>query len=134
MNILETFTSAILETRKVWLLQAMEGMFAMLEDSDGNSYIPVWQSEELAKNAAVEDWENYSVTEMGFSELVVWLKELSQDEIDIAVAPEKDGEITAIASANFRKWVKPYADDSYKEEKDDDDDDFDYGEGWEHSF
>lgn len=112
----------------------MEGMFAMLEDSDGNSYIPVWQSEELAKNAAVEDWENYSVTEMGFSELVVWLKELSQDEIDIAVAPEKDGEITAIASANFRKWVKPYADDSYKEEKDDDDDDFDYGEGWEHSF
>lgn len=134
MNILETFTSAILETRKVWLLQAMEGMFAMLEDSDGNSYIPVWQSEELAKNAAVEDWENYSVTEMGFSELVVWLKELSQDEIDIAVAPEKDGEITAIASANFRKWVKPYADDSYKEEKEDDDDDFDYGEGWEHSF
>ena len=60
------------------------------------------------------------------------MKELSRDEIDIAVSPEKDGEIMAIASANFRKWVKPLADDSYHEEPDDDeeDDDFDYGDGW----
>lgn len=101
MNRLEDFIAAITETRKVWLLQAMEGMFAMLEDDNGNSYIPVWESETLAKNSAIDDWEGYKVTEMGFSELVVWLKELSRDEIDIAVSPEKDGEITAIASANF---------------------------------
>lgn len=131
MGNLETFLDKIAETRKVWLLEAMTGMFAMLEDADGNSYIPVWESEELAKKAAKEDWENYEVTEMGFSELAVWLKELSRDEIDIAVSPEKDGEIMAIASSNFRKWVKPMADDSYKEESDDEDeDDFDYGEGW----
>ena len=131
MGNLETFLDSIAETRKVWLLEAMTGMFAMLEDADGNSYIPVWESDELAKKAAKEDWENYEVTEMGFSELAVWLKELSRDEIDIAVSPEKDGEIMAIASSNFRKWVKPMADDSYKEESDDEDeDDFDYGEGW----
>ena len=59
------------------------------------------------------------------------MKELSRDEIDIAVSPEKDGQITAIASANFRKWVKPLADDSYHEENDEnDEEDFDYGEGW----
>ena len=132
MNTLESFLDVLSETRKVWLLEAMTGMFAMLEDSEGNSYIPVWESEELAAKAAVADWEGYEVTEMGFSELAVWLKELSRDEIDIAVSPEKDGEIMAIASSNFRKWVKPLADDSYHEENDDDedDDDFDYGEGW----
>lgn len=131
MNTLESFLEAISETRKVWLLEAMTGMFAMLEDSEGNSYIPVWESEALAAKAAVEDWEGYEVTEMGFSELAVWLKELSRDEIDIAVSPEKDGEIMAIASSNFRKWVKPLADDSYHEEPDEDDeDDFDYGDGW----
>ena len=131
MGNLETFLDNIAETRKVWLLEAMTGMFAMLEDADGNSYIPVWETEELAKKAAKEDWESYEVTEMGFSELAVWLKELSRDEIDIAVSPEKDGEIMAIASSNFRKWVKPMADDSYKEESDDEDEeDFDYGEGW----
>lgn len=131
MNTLESFLDAISETRKVWLLEAMTGMFAMLEDADGNSYIPVWESEELAAKAAVADWNGYQVTEMGFSELAVWLKELSHDEIDIAVSPEKDGEIMAIASSNFRKWVKPLADDSYQEEQDDDDDDdFDYGDGW----
>lgn len=133
MSTLESFLETIRETQRVWLLEAMTGMFAMLEDAEGNSYIPVWESEEKAKYAAVEDWAGYEVTDMGFSELAVWLKELSRDEIDIAVSPEKDGEITAIASSNFRKWVKPLADDSYKEEseeEDDDDDDFDYGDGW----
>lgn len=132
MNPIESFLDVISETRKVWLLEAMTGMFAMLEDAEGNSYIPVWESESKAAKAAVEDWEGYEVTEMGFSELAVWLKELTRDEIDIAVSPEKDGQIMAIASANFRKWVKPLADDSYHEESDDDeeDDDFDYGDRW----
>lgn len=130
MNTLESFLETISELRKVWLLEAMTGMFAMLEDAEGNSYIPIWESEDKARNAAVADWEGYEVTEMGFSELAVWLKELSRDEIDIAVSPEKDGEIMAIASSNFRKWVKPMADDSFKEEPDDEDDDFDYGDGW----
>ena len=129
MNELEQFIEAIKESRKVWLLQAMEGMFAMLEDSNGNWYVPAWESEDKATQAATGDWEDYHVTEMGFSELKHWLRELSRDEIDIAVSPEKDGQITAIASANFRKWVEQYADDSYKEE-DDEEEDFDYGDGW----
>ena len=128
-NKLETFLNAILESRKVWLLEAKEGFFAMLEDSDGEPYIPLWESEDLAKNAAKGDWEGYSVTDMGFSELEHWLKELAKDEIDIAVSPEADGEITAIPSHKFRNWVKPNSDGSYKEE-DDGDDDFDYGDGW----
>ena len=129
MNELEQFINAIQDTRKVWLLQAMEGMFAMLEDSNGNWYVPAWESEDKAAQAASGDWSGYHVTEMGFSELKHWLGELSRDEIDIAVSPVKDGQITAIASANFRKWVEQYADNSYKEE-DDDEDDFDYGDGW----
>lgn len=129
MEKLEKFINAILETRKVWLLEAKEGFFAMLEDNDGEPYMPLWESEESATRAAQGDWEGYSVTDMGFSELEHWLKELASDDIDIAVAPESDGEITAISSAKFRTWVKPYSDDSFKDE-DDDDDDFDYGDGW----
>lgn len=134
MKTLESFLETITATRQVWLLEAMTGMFAMLEDADGNSYVPVWESEEKAQKAAVADWEGYQVTEMGFSELILWLKELSRDEIDIAVSPEKDGEIVAISSSQFRKWLKPMDDNSFKEEPDDeeesDGDDFDYGDGW----
>ena len=133
MNTLETFLETIAETRKIWLLEAMTGMFAMLEDADGNSYIPVWDSEEKAKKAAIEDWSDYDVTEMGFSELTVWLKELSRDEIDIAVAPERDGDIIAISSSKFRNWLKPMDDKTYHEEPEEgeeDSDDFDYGDGW----
>lgn len=127
-NRLEQFINAILETRKVWLLEAKEGFFAMLEDSDGEPYIPMWESETLAAQAAKGDWEGYTVTDMGFSELQQWLKELSADEIDIAVSPEADGEITAIPSNKFRTWLQPYDDHSFKDE--DSDDDFDYGDGW----
>ena len=135
MNTLESFLEAITATRKLWLLEAMTGMFAMLEDAEGNSYIPVWESEEKAKKAAVGDWSGYDVTEMGFSELILWLKELSRDEIDIAVSPEKDGEIMAISSSKFRNWLKPMDDNSFREEpeegeEDSDSDDFDYGDGW----
>lgn len=130
MNKLEQFIASILETRKVWLLEAKEGFFAMLEDNDGESYIPLWESEDLARKAAQGDWEGYTVADMGFSELGSWLKELATDEIDIAVSPEADGEITAIPSYKFRNWLKPYDDHSYKEKDDEEDDDFDYGEGW----
>lgn len=126
---LEQFINTIRETRKVWLLQAREGFFAMLEDNDGESYVPLWATEEDALKAAQGEWEDYTVSDMGFSELKHWLKELASDEIDIAVAPEKDGEIMALSSANMRKWIEPYADNSYKE-VDDDEDDFDYGDGW----
>ena len=128
-NKLEQFLKAILETRKVWLLEAKEGFFAMLEDNNGVSYVPLWESEELAAKAAQGDWAGYTTTSMGFSELQHWLKELAADEIDIAVSPEKDGEITAIPSYKFGKWLKPYDDHSYKEQ-DDEEDDFDYGDGW----
>ena len=130
MDKLEQFIASILETRKVWLLEAKEGFFAMLEDDNGDPYIPLWESEALAAKAAQGDWEGYTVTDMGFSELGHWLKELAADDIDIAVSPEADGEITAIPSHKFRNWLKPYDDHSYKEKDDDGDDDFDYGEGW----
>ena len=90
-NKLEIFINAILETKKVWLLEAKEGFFAMLEDNDGASYVPLWESEELASKAAQGDWEGYTVADMGFSELIHWLKELAADEIDIAVSPMADG-------------------------------------------
>lgn len=133
MNKLETFLDTITETRRIWLLEAMTGMFAMLEDADGNSYIPVWASEQEAHAAAIGDWNGYDVTEMGFSELILWLKELARDEIDIAVAPEKEGEIIAISSSKFRIWLKPMDDNSFHEEQEEgeeSDDDFDYGDGW----
>ena len=145
MKNVETFLNAILETRRVWLLEAREGFFAMLEDNHGNSYIPVWENEESALNNAAGDWAGYTTTYMGFSELEHWLKELAQDEIDVAVSPEKEGEITALASANFRKWVKQYSDNSYKEPDEEEEEDesnivetqygpddkaFDYGDGW----
>ena len=144
MKNIENFLNAILETRQVWLLEAREGFFAMLEDNHCDSYIPVWESEEAALKNAVGDWEGYTSANMGFSELEHWLKELADDEIDIAVAPEKEGKITALASANFRKWVKQYSDNSYKEPDEDDEEEshivetefgpddkgFDYGDGW----
>ena len=144
MEKLNTFINAILETRRVWLLEAKEGFFAMLEDNRGKSYIPLWESEEKALKAAQGDWEGYTVADMGFSELSHWLRELADDEINIAVSPETEGKMTAIDAIKLRTWLKPYDDHSYKEEDDEaieeshvvntkfgpDKKGFDYGDGW----
>ena len=141
MEKLEKFISTILEARKVWLLEAKEGFFAMLEDNDGEPYMPLWESEAAAARAAQGDWEGYTTTDMGFSELHSWLRELAADDIDIAIAPEADGEITAIPAQKFRSWLKPYDDHSFKDEEEEpgceidtkygpDDKSFDYGDGW----
>jgi hypothetical protein len=148
MEKLESFINAILETRRVWLLEAKEGFFAMLEDNKGNSYIPLWESEEKALQNVGGDWAGYTTTYMGFSELAHWLKELADDDINIAVSPEREGEITALASIKLRKWVKQYDDHSYQEEDENEEDGeqeedhtietrfgpddkaFDYGDGW----
>ena len=54
---LKHFLDAILATRKVWLLEAKEGFFAMLEGGDGNPYMLLWESEQQARKASQGDWE-----------------------------------------------------------------------------
>jgi Protein of unknown function (DUF2750). len=131
-NQLNEFINAITETKKVWLLQAMPGMFAMLEDKNGNSYVPLWSSESDAKNAATEDWANYFIEYMDFPELESWLRELGNDQINIAVSPDEEGKIIALNALDFRKWVKNYVVKPFKEEGEDDEDDLEdlYGDGW----
>lgn len=71
---------------ELWLLEAKPGLFAMLEDGDGNSFIPVWASEEEAKSNISDDWCDYAVTTMGVDEFVDWLNELGNDGIGIALS------------------------------------------------
>ena len=43
MEELRQFILNVKESDTLWLLEAKPGLFAMVEDGDENSYIPVWQ-------------------------------------------------------------------------------------------
>lgn len=129
-NSFEIFIKTILDNKKVWLLESHPGMFALLEDADERTYLPLWESREKAQEAAVGEWCRYNVEEMGFAELEHWLAELNNDEIDLAVSPKSDGKILSLKACDFRRWLKPYVTEKYIEPMADDDDDIDFGDGW----
>ena len=57
MELLKNFITEVKENDMLWLLEAKPGLFAMVEDGDENSYIPVWSSEAEAVANISEDWE-----------------------------------------------------------------------------
>lgn len=86
----------IIELRKVWLLKADEGMYAMLEDNNGQEYIPVWPEEKHTKAYIQDDWVEYQTEEMKIYDLINWMKELSDDKIKIAAFPDENFKIIPI--------------------------------------
>lgn len=107
------FVNEVKENGKMWLLQAKDGLFAMLEDNNGNSYVPVWSNEESASECVNDDWTDYSLTAMSLRELMKWLNELSEDHIGIAVSPDKDGSMFPMRPEDIRSIFK----DSAKSDK-----------------
>ncbi len=82
------FLIKVREKGEIWLLQATEGMFAMIEDNSGQEYMPVWTEKDGAQSFANDDWYGYTPNKMSLFEFMGWLKELDKDQVDIAVSPE----------------------------------------------
>ena len=93
MELLKNFITEVKENDLLWLLEAKPGLFAMVEDGDENSYIPVWSKESEALANISEDWEEYSVTNMNIAEFVGWMNELHEDQIGIAISTGEDGQM-----------------------------------------
>ena len=105
MEELQKFLQTVNTNGILWLLEAKPGLFAMLEDGGGNSYIPVWASEAEAKANIGDDWESYTVTTMDIAEFITWTRELDGDDIGIAVSTGDEGKILPIPSKIIRQML-----------------------------
>lgn len=111
MNILGAFIKEVKENDMLWLLEAKPGLFAMVEDGNENSFIPVWSSEKEALENASEDWEGYNVTNMNIAEFVGWMNELHSDEIGIAISTGEEGQMFPIPALSMKQiFVGPEID------------------------
>lgn len=110
-NQLETNTNYIQSLEKAvkdqlfYLLQASDGLFAMFEDASDNTYVPVWSASEKAILAAKEEWTDYSVTEMELKELLSWLDELQEDQINIGAFPDDSLQVTPLKPELFKEHI-----------------------------
>lgn len=95
-NIFERFILDAVSQDGVWLLQASDGMFAMVESDDQRSYLAVWDREEDAKMAVVDEWEDYSYVPMDLKEFIHWLNEMQEDAAWIGISPDAEGKIFPI--------------------------------------
>lgn len=111
MNILGAFIKEVKENDMLWLLEAKPGLFAMVEDGDENSFIPVWSNEKDALDNANDDWEGYNVTNMNIAEFVGWMNELHSDEIGIAISTGEEGQMFPIPALSMKQvFVGPEID------------------------
>jgi hypothetical protein len=106
----EQFIKAIYSTEQIWLLQADDGLFAMVEDSLGNSYIPVWSSELACAENSSEEWSDYTVEMMPINEFINWCKELAEDDVKIGIEPDKSGRLLPIEASVFSDILKQMKD------------------------
>ncbi|MBR5781420.1 MAG: DUF2750 domain-containing protein [Bacteroidales bacterium] len=127
MELLKNFISEVRENDTLWLLEAKPGLFAMVEDAEENSYIPVWSKESDALSNISEDWEEYSVTSMNIEEFVGWMRELDEDQIGIAISSGAEGQMFPMpalamkqifrgAEIDFEEDKKLVGEDYYDEE------------------
>ena len=105
MEEIQKFLQIVNQNGILWLLEAKPGLFAMLEDGSGNSYIPVWASEDEAKANIGDNWETYNVTTMDIAEFITWTRELDGDDIGIAISTDTEGKILPIPSKIMRQLL-----------------------------
>lgn len=105
MEEIQKFLHTVNANGMLWLLEAKPGLFAMLEDGSGNSYIPVWATKEEAEANIGDDWENYTVSTMEIAEFITWTRELGNDDIGIAISTGNEGQILPIPSNIMRQML-----------------------------
>lgn len=105
MEELQKFLQTVNQNGILWLLEAKPGLFAMLEDGSGNSYIPVWATKEEAEANIGDDWATYNVTTMEIAEFITWTRELGSDDIGIAISTGTEGQILPIPSKIMRQML-----------------------------
>jgi hypothetical protein len=84
------FLNNVLANKGVWLIQANEGMFGMLEDNNGQEYLPVWGDQGKADVFIDQEWDGYYSEKLPINEWINWLDELASDGVKIAVSPGTD--------------------------------------------
>jgi hypothetical protein len=100
------FIDEVVENEVVWLLQAEDGLFAMVEDGEGNSYVSVWPTKSECEAAAKDEWNDYLAENMEIKEFLNWLKELKDDDVRIGVYPDIDGRILPFESLGLKKMIE----------------------------
>jgi phosphodiesterase/alkaline phosphatase D-like protein len=105
VNNLNLFIDKINEQREVWLLEAQDGSFAMFEDDNQRSFIPLWPEKDLAQQFASDDWDGYLAERMGLGELLEWMQELKEDEILIGAFLHLNQQAIAVDPVDFKNMI-----------------------------
>ena len=99
----EYLVSEIITHKKVWLLKAHDGLYAMFEDANNQAYLPIWPGEADAARFSADDWEGYIPEEMAFGEFLSWTDELKEDNILIGAYPNENMQSMSIDPTEFKQ-------------------------------
>lgn len=99
----EYLINQAVKNKEVWLLHAIDGLYAMFEDENDFQYIPVWPEKRFADTYAEGDWEGYTSDRMGLGEFIEWLQELKDDNIFIGAFPSANLQALSVDPLDLKK-------------------------------
>jgi hypothetical protein len=99
------FIKEIITHKEVWLLKAHDGLYAMVEDNNNQTYLTVWPDATMVQDFVTGDWEEYIPERMGLAEFLDWMQELKDDGILIGVFPDAAMQSMAVDPMELKKLL-----------------------------
>ena len=106
-EILTEFLTQSKNNQSLWALQDKESEDWVVLDSpnfDDAEVLPVWSSAELAKTHCVQEWQDFTPSEISLADwLDYWVDDLKEDDIVIGVNWAEEGDIVELEVVEFSK-------------------------------
>ena len=97
------FISKVADWEQLWGVKSDEGWLVPVAP-EKFKYFPLWPHPEYAQKIAEENFPGHSATEIGLKELLDhWLPLFEQDQVKVAVFPNKEWTFWCIEPQDFKE-------------------------------
>lgn len=108
-NTLNSFLAEIKTTQVIWALQDKVSEDWVVLDSpafENTDVMPLWSTEELAKQHCIDEWSNYVPCTISVSDwFEFWLEDLNDDGIIVGVNWQGDEECLELELSEFTQGL-----------------------------
>ena len=103
----DVFLSMVAETREVWILVNDQQEFLLIEADDGEQYVPIWPSADLAQPYINDSTQPLTAKSLSLPLFLNrWITGLANDELSIGVLPKLGDDVWITSPAELKRDIQ----------------------------